>query len=339
MHLELVVPALFPVQDLPPASTPALELLLARGRRTDGRAANLENWLCRAFGLHESDAEHPSIPAGALTAHAHGLDTGAGPWLRADPVHLRADRDRVLLMPSQGFAVTAAEADALTAALTPLLAGRFLLHAVSPDQWCLQLIDQAQSEASTTAPVELAGADIDPHLPPKAWHPLLTELQMALYESAANTAREQRGEPVINSVWLWGAGALPAAASGPWQSVSADEPIALGLARLARLRHRAPGAGAMDWLGRAPGDGRHLVVLERLRGAHALSEHEAHARRLEDLESGWFAPLLAALKEGRIGMLTIHVPDAGASFETTRNDLRRFWRRPRPLSAYPNPRA
>lgn len=318
---------------------PALELLLARGRRADGRAASLEKWLCRAFGLHESDAENPSVPAGALAAHAHGLDTGAGAWLRADPVHLRADRDRVLLMPSQGFAVTAAEADQLTAALTPLLAGKFLLHAVRPDQWCLQVVGQEQSETGTKPPVELAGADIDPHLPPKAWHPLLTELQMALYESPANTAREQRGDPVINSVWLWGAGALPAAASGPWQSVSADEPIALGLARLARMRHRTPGAGAMEWLGRAPGDGRHLVVLDRLRGAHALGDHEALAQRLEDLESGWFAPLLAALKEGRIGMLTIHVSDAGASFEATRNDLRRFWRWPRPLSVYSRPRA
>ena len=33
-------------------------------------------------------------------------------------------------------------------------------------------------------------------------------------------------------------------------------------------------------------------------------------------------------------MLTVHVPDAGASFETVRGDLRRFWRRPRPLAEY-----
>src|SRR5437879_10475343 len=42
---------------------------------------------------------------------------------------------------------------------------------------------------------------------------------------------------------------------------------------------------------------------------------------LEVLERGWFAPLLAALRAGRIGMVTIHVPDApdGASFETIRD--------------------
>ena len=159
MHLELVIPALFPAQDLPPYSTPALEMLLARSRRMNGQAANLETWLCRGFGLCESSAGNPAIPAGALTAHAHGLDPGAHFWLRADPVHLRPDRDRVLLMPSQAFAVSAAEAQGLTAALTPLLAGKFVLHAVTPDQWCLRIEGQEQSGSGTTPPVDLAGAD------------------------------------------------------------------------------------------------------------------------------------------------------------------------------------
>ena len=332
MHLDLVVPALLPAQEQPPASLPALELLLARSRRTNGLAASLETWFCRGFGLCDRAAQDPAIPAGALTAHAHGLDLGARSWLRADPVHLRPDRDRVLLMPGQAFAVTAEEAQSLTAALTPLLAGKFLLHAVTRDQWCLQIEGEAQSDFSSRPPIELAGADIDPHLPPKQWHRLLTELQMALHEHPANTAREQRGDPAVNSVWLWGAGKLPSTASGPWQSVSAGDPVAIGLARLAGMRHRTPGAGAEEWLGRAPEDGRHLVVIDRLRGVRASGDPEGFARRLQELETTWFAPLLAALKSGRIGMLTIHAPEAAASFEAVRSDLRRFWRRPRPLA-------
>ena len=149
-----------------------------------------------------------------------------------------------------------------------------------------------------------------------------------------NTAREARGDPVVNGVWLWGAGRLPASARGAWQSVSAGDPVACGLARLAGLRHRAPGPGAVHWLERASEDGRHLVVLDGLRAAQALGDTEALAQRLRALEDGWFAPLLEALRAGRIGMLTTHVPDAAASFETARGDLRRFWRRPRPLAAY-----
>ena len=334
MHLELVVPALFPAPEPPPESLPALEMLLARSRRAQDRAQNLETWLCRAFGLPASTSGNPAVPAGALTAHAHGLEPGARLWLRADPVHLRADRDRVLLMPGQALAVTAAEADGLAAALAPLLAGKFLLHVVTPDRWCLQVEGGGEDEASIRGPAELAGANVDPHLPPKSWHPLMTEIQMALYEHETNTERERRGEPVINSLWLWGAGKLPARAHGPWHSTSASDPVALGLARLAGMRYRSAGAGADAWLGRAPEDGRHLVVLDELRGVHAARDLEALAQQLRELETRWFAPLLAALQAGRIGMLTIHVPDAAASFEAVRGDLRRFWRRPRPLAAY-----
>ena len=340
MHLELVVSALFAAQDLPPAPLPALELLLARGRRTDGEPCNLEAWLGRAFGAAGPSSAAPSVSAGALTALAHGLNPGTQQWLRADPVHLRADRDRLLLVPSQAFAMTAEEARALADALAPLLAGHFTLHPLAPDQWCLRVEDENDFNSrngiavDAQPPIELAGVNIDPHLPPKPWLPLLTEIQMALYEHPVNTAREKRGDPVINSLWLWGAGKLPQAARGPWQSVGAGNAVALGFARLAGMRHRAPGAGAVEWLGRAPEDGRHLLALDDLRGVHALGDLDALARRLQALEANWFAPLLAALKAGRIGMLTVNAPEAGASFETVRGDLHRFWRRPRPLATY-----
>jgi len=143
MHLELVVPALFLAQELPPASLPALELLLARGRRSEAMAVDLETWLARAFGLAQAPGESVPFPAGALTALGHGLDPGENEWLRADPVHLRAERGHVLLVPSPAFALGAEEAQSLAAALAPLLAGRCELHVVRPDQWCLRLVGLA----------------------------------------------------------------------------------------------------------------------------------------------------------------------------------------------------
>lgn len=323
MHVELVVPALFQAD----AAAPAQELLLARGRRRDGKGGTLEDWLGDAFDI----AERP-LPAGALTAHAFGQDAGTANWLRADPVHLRADRDRLLLIPSAGFELSADEAQQLCAALGAHFSQQFTLHAFTPDRWGLRSI--AAMDLRTRAPLDIAGRDVDAELPDKRFHALLNEIQMALYQHPVNTAREARGAPVINSVWPWGAGKLPDAVQAPWQSVSADDPVALGLARLAGLRHRPTGGGAAPWLERAPADGRHLVVLDMLRAAAALGDGEALAHRLRLLEERWFAPLLAALRAGRIGMLTTHVPEAGASFETVRGDLRRFWRRARPLSAY-----
>ena len=116
-----------------------------------------------------------------------------------------------------------------------------------------------------------------------------------------------------------GAGRLPAQTEGRWSSVTAEDPLALGFARLAGAAARSSLApNASVWLSQSPGDGRHLVMLEAN----------------DALEQDWFAPLAAALRAGRLGMLTLHMPDAGLSVETVRGDLRRFWRRARALASY-----
>ena len=78
------------------------------------------------------------------------------------------------------------------------------------------------------------------------------------------------------------------------------------------------------------------MVLDTLRLPLALGDFEGWRLRITELEERWFAPLVAALKDGRIGMVTVLVPDSGElrAFESTRNDLRHFWRRPKPLSVY-----
>ena len=326
MHLELVVPALFEAQ----APAPSLELLLARGRRTEHDVVSPEDWLARAFGLSGP------LPAGALTAHACGAPAAEGHWLRADPVHLRADRNRVLLVPGHGLDLAEAEARALCAELNRHFAGQFSVEAFAPACWGLRA--DAAMAVEARPPLEATGRDGGAQPPDRRLRALLAEIQMALYRHEVNTAREARGAPVANSLWLWGAGALPDGAAlrdaVPWHSLSAADPVALGLAKLAGLRHRAPGEGAAAWLERAPEEGRHLLLLDALRAAAALGDLETLAQRLRAIDESWFAPLLAALRAGRIGMLTVHVPEAGASFETVRGDLRRFWRRPRPLAAY-----
>jgi hypothetical protein len=135
----------------------------------------------------------------------------------------------------------------------------------------------------------------------------------------------------VNSVWLWGGGRA-VRASCPWQSVAADDPAIVGAARLAGARHRALPRSAREWLERLPEDGRHLAVLDALRAPIALGQEVP----LEELERQWFEPLLAALRAGRIGMVTLHIPDgaSGVSFETIRGDLRRFWRLPKSIQHY-----
>jgi hypothetical protein len=319
MHCELVVPGLFAGGST--SRLAALELLLARGRRSAREAKPLERWVQEAFQIGEG-----VYPAGALTLAAQGKDPGEDSWVRSDPVHLRVIDDKLVVVPAEAFALSAEEAGALCEALNVHFAG--MEFTVSqPRRWCAKLA----SIEETRPALDVAGTALEL---PKQSAPLLTEIQMVLHAHPVNEAREARGEPAVNSVWLWGAGPAPRAIA-PWQSVAADDPAVLGAARLAKARQRALPRSAHEWLERLAEDGRHLAVLDALRAPIALAADRVQ-NEVEVLEREWFAPLLAALRSGRIGMVTLHVPDAasGVSFETIRGDLRRFWRLRRALKSY-----
>ena len=329
MHCELLVPGLFAGD--PAGPLPAIELMLARGRGSSAGRCTMQHWLQEAFELEE--AAHP---VGALTVLGAGGDPDDACWTRADPVHLRVMRDRMVLVPGHALDIRAEEARALCEALNRHFAPQASFEAIDPLRWCARLAEAAAYEAD--CPLDAAGRDVDLALPAArgAAHRLLNEAQMLLHDHPVNAAREERGEPPINSLWLWGAGRRPAAAAARWQSVAADEPLALGLARLAGARARALPASADAWLEQSPEDGRQLVVLDALRAPLALAEAAQYREALGALERHWFAPLLSALRAGRVGMLSVHVPDGAEcmSYEAIRGDLRRFWRRPRRLHEY-----
>ena len=331
MHCELTVPGLF--TQASGARAPSLELLLARARGSSAESVSLEAWLQDAFGVEDAP-----LAAGALTLAATGGDPAEECWGRADPVHLRLMRDRLVVVPSAAFSLTDEEAAALVESLNRHFAGRIELQAVQAARWCARLEHGFALRAQT--PLEAAGRDADRALreggeAAHRWSRLLNEIQMLLHSHPVNLAREQRGELQVNSVWLWGVGAAPRVASSPWQAVSADDPLALGFARLSGARPAPLPARAALLLEHTPDEGRHLVVLDALRAPLVLGEMDRYRECIEALERDWFAPLLEALRDGRIGMVTLHVPDAlGASFEIIRGDLRRFWRRPKALERY-----
>ncbi|HVJ24793.1 MAG TPA: hypothetical protein VM756_12740 [Burkholderiales bacterium] len=326
MHCELVVPDLFSAGAK--ARYPALEQLLARGRRTiEGpKPQLLERWLHDAFSLEEK-----VIPAGALSLIAGNRDPGSDSWLRADPVHLRLMRDRVVVMPAEALAISQEEADAFCASLNEHFAGVMEIVPLDAARWCARVFGKALDLDDVPA-LQVAGREIRLS---RERDREVTEIQMVLHEHPVNAAREARGEPPVNSLWLWGAGPVGKSTSH-WNSVCADEPLVMGLAMLARAHYRSLPSGATQWLQSAPEDGRHLIVLDTLRAPALLLDVDRYHERLAELEKNWFAPLLKALRQDRIGMLTLHVPNAAeaVSFEAIRGDLRRFWRLAKPIERY-----
>jgi hypothetical protein len=334
MNVHLAVPdLLWPDRETPapdPGPLPALEMLVARGRRKGGTAPDLESWLL---------AEWQAEGAAAHSLVADGGAPGDGYWARADPCSLRVSRDAVVPLDPAVFDLTRPEAEALVAHLNRHFADRGLaFHALQPERWYLRLDAACPLDGPALAAARGKPLGVRPGADPAAARraALVNEIQMALHEHPVNEAREARGEPPVNAVWLWGGGRLARPAARPFRRVRTRDALAAGLAL-------GSGAGAFplpesaaQWLRAAGDDGVELVVLDALRDAASYAEAERWRTRLAELERDWFAPFADALARGRIGMLTLHAIGAGGTLdaEATRTDLRRFWRRRQPVASY-----
>lgn len=315
MQLGLVVPGLpEALARLGRPAAPGLERLLARGGRRSPEVADPYALLLGLFGIAvEAGGTGPVAP---LCRLADGGSPDDACWLRADPVHLVVDRDRVYL--GGVVPVPEEEAQDLAAACHPLLEEeRMRLETTGGGRWYLRVPDCPKFQA--VPPGAAVGGDVAALLPagPAAapWRSLLTELQMALHGSSVNAARTARGEPEVNSLWPWGAGRLPEVAVGCWQGVHAGDDDSGCLARGLGLRAGLPTGPVPGGLEALSGEGWQLVVLE------PPADHEA----LAGLDSAWFEPALRALRRGRLRSLGLFT-EAGV-WLLGRRDARRWWRR------------
>ena len=328
MHCELYIPDFFRREG--PERADGLEsakTLIARGRRRRGALVSREAWLFGRFAV----PRQRDWPVAPYTLLADGGAPGPHYWMRADPVHLEVGRDSLGLADSSAFEISRTESEALVEALNSHFGQTMLLDPLRPARWYVRL--EKAPDMQTTPAAAARGAAIDDKLPagPDAlrFHALMNEAQMLLHEHPVNAGREARGEPALNSIWFWGGGVIDAAKARPFSAVIADDPLAHGLALAAGIPALALPQDAGSALAALGGEGRVLVVFDAPREAQLRGRSAA-------LERDWFLPLIALLKSGRIGMLTLHLcgADSLLEVETVRSDLRYFWRLRRPLSAY-----
>jgi len=324
MHCHLLIPDFLQTDEI--QRLVSAELLLARGRRKRLPASSPEAWLFERFAV----SRQRDWPVAPYTLLADGGKPEGHFWMRADPVHLSLTRNGLALAEGAGLEISREEAEALVETLNRHFGPALLFYPMQPARWYARV--QA-SDVQTTAPSAACKGAVSDHLPsgPDAmrFHALMNEAQMLLHEHPVNAAREARGTPALNSVWLWGGGVLAGGNSTSITAVVGNDPLARGLALAAGLpAHSSPGS-AQAMLASTGTQGVVLVVIDRPPGGRIAEQHVS-------LERDWLAPLLAALHSGRIGMLTLTL--AGTHFllqsETVRSDLRRFWRLRKPLARY-----
>jgi hypothetical protein len=307
--------------------------VLARGTTAQRAPMAHEEWLCSAFGV----ARQQDMPIAAIMLNADGGDARHHYWLCADPIHLRADRSR-LVITGRATDIGAAEADAMIAALNQHFTGDGIeFCAPAPQRWYLR---SERAPRLTTTPVARAvNRSIEQNLPAGddalAWHRVINEAQMILHAHPANAAREERGASIVNSIWLWGGGTLPAPTSARYANVWSRDGLPRALASAAGVTHQDLPASGAAWLASAAGD-HHLLVIDGPANALHAADIPGWRNELARLDTDWIAPLLEALRAKRIDTLTLVACNSDNVLEATitRSDLWRFWRRNQPLSTY-----
>jgi hypothetical protein len=335
MHCRLLIPDLFPpdpafAEPLRQRQYSHLETLIARARRGTDAWHSIEQWLLEIFSV-ERQQDWPSAPFALL---GDGGNPGEAFWMHAEPINLRPDRDRVLLADSSLLDVSLEEAEALALSVNGHFAAELHLLPVRANRWYARL---SSPPAQPTVPLSaVLGQAVRPGSASIGWHALMNEIQMLLHEHPVNEAREARGAPAINGIWLWGGGRLVEAKAPPLRTVLSDYPLALGLASKAGVRASYPPEDVGRWLDGGEPDGVQLAVLVRLTDPARHREVKRWAGEVQSLERRWFAPLFEALQHGRIGMVSMHLGSEAQvlNTETTRSDLRHFWRLRRPLAHY-----
>jgi len=330
MDCTLFIPHLLPPQIQGDAlwrtvDAPQLKLVLARAVFSADAATDADAWLCAAFGI----ARQENWPMAPLLANNDGLRTDSGYWLCATPAHLETRRNALVLADPAALAITAEESAAFVATLADHLQGESVtLHAPHPDRWFLRC--DAAPSMTTSSLGTVIGRDVRPYLPQgpdsARWHRILTEIQMLLHAHPANDSREARGQLPVNSVWLWGGGTLPPRAATPFTRVWSDHATVRALARHSECQCEPRLARITP---QTLQEGSHLFSFEWLEAHLRLGDAQAWSNAVTELNRDWFIPLLEALKERRMQLLTVvSVNEAGMQrFISRPGDLMKFWRK------------
>jgi len=273
-----------------------------------------ETLLFELFGLETEESK--DTPVAAVTRL---LDLGVVDkswWMRADPVHLVAGQQGLIMLANQELQLDDDEAGSLAAEITQALNEEgWTLKVPNPHRWYLK---PANVPEITTTPLDVVmGRDVHRFLPEgsdaKTWHTFLNEIQILLHTSEINVERESAGRLSANSLWFWGGGSLPQLKSVSWTGVWTDDLVALALSRLSDTPHHKFPDDPREW-DQAAGDGEHLLVID----------WEKFTNSAEEIDRRWGEYLIGALKSASVDSVTIYL-GADRQVVIQQTDIKKRW--------------
>lgn len=305
-------------------SAPTAVLLLPASSLAGERGSAHRRWLSRGsvtrreppfealdLVLEALGIDAPAAGRAALRRCGHG-DVAAGRWYAAaDPVHLETRLSHLALRALLPNELDGDDLRDVFGALQATLGedGEFSFDAHDG----LGYVSGGDGFATAAhSPAALDGLNPERHTPqgPAAagLHRMLGEIQLVLHAHASNIRRESRGLRAVNSLWLWGGGALPDLPRQPLPALHGDEPLLRGFWACTGGRHQAGCAGILHCLETSP---------EGFVADMSTIDGEQFGAELEVLKH--------RLRKGALGRVTILTTD-GVRATLERRDLIRFWR-------------
>ncbi|GJM05670.1 MAG: hypothetical protein DHS20C09_16660 [marine bacterium B5-7] len=289
--------------DLP--SLPSLNWMLSKGSHQTLKSSSASYSLCKLFGL--TSTEENDLPIAAISRLTDDNQHPEGIWLRADPVHVRADRDGLILIDNNQFTISQHDALALAAEINIILKPYELeLEVPAPYRWYLRMKDDLKIR---TSPVDsIVGRDILPFMPSGDDRinliQLMNDIQMTLHDSDVNKKREQEKMLPINSLWFWGCGELPKIIDRRWSFIVSDEMLARGLSMIAATPFADLPENYTE-IKNTDASYNGLVVINSFQKFSHYHDLEGWLEALMHYEKNWFSPLMNALKLREVDQLHI----------------------------------
>ncbi|AEG31492.1 phosphoglycerate mutase [Thiomicrospira cyclica] len=305
---------------LPKQRVAAWRKLLARGNLVPQKPKHF--YAKAAYLMHQ-----PAMPAIAATEASYQV-LGFNEqdfWLKVSPIHLRPDRDTLVLIPETELAMTLDEAKALKFAFNRHFEPEGLQLEGTDQAWFLRLPQVIDFKSDTLDSLKFAS--MQGRYPTGAsagyWRRLMNEAQMLFHAHPVNERRRAEGQIEINSLWFWGEGQLNFDQIQPKNEMQiwSDHNYFTGLAKLTQAYQMLPVSDYATWLQQADlaTSRHHLVHLSPPQFSH-ISDY------LVWLEDSWLSPILAGLTNDELHSVYIDF-DYSMGWLVEPRFLKRFWRR------------
>jgi hypothetical protein len=213
----------------------SLERALSRAKLVGETGMDLVSTLFNMFGV--SPVAGSDLPAGAVTAFSPERQSNEDCWALATPVHLLADRDRLILIRLAPESIRDDYAKRLISRFNTHFEEEGLtLLEVAQGQWCIKL--SSLPEVMTSDIESVAGRHIETFMPTGRdggyWRSVLNEIQMLFYHEEVSQLTLSHEGRQINGIWLSGFGVCPKIVTR-YSALFGSHTLLSGFARLSKL--------------------------------------------------------------------------------------------------------